>query len=48
MATVTSTWALGCTMVGNYIPPGIQITLHSENGMLGVDRDPLEQEVICS
>ena len=24
------------TMVANYIPPGTDITLHSENGMLGV------------
>jgi 3-oxoacid CoA-transferase subunit B len=33
------------TMVGNYIPPGIDITLHSENGMLGVGPYPLEREV---
>jgi len=33
------------TMVGNYIPPGIDITLHSENGMLGVGPYPLESEV---
>jgi 3-oxoacid CoA-transferase subunit B len=33
------------TMVGNYIPPGIDITLHSENGMLGVGPYPLEAEV---
>jgi 3-oxoacid CoA-transferase subunit B len=33
------------TMVANYIPPGIDITLHSENGMLGVGPYPLESEV---
>ena len=33
------------TMVANYIPPGIDITLHSENGMLGVGPYPLEDEV---
>jgi 3-oxoacid CoA-transferase subunit B len=33
------------TMVANYIPKGIEITLHSENGMLGVGPYPLESEV---
>ena len=33
------------TMVANYVPPGIDITLHSENGMLGVGPYPREDEV---
>jgi len=33
------------TMVANYVPVGIHITLHSENGMLGVGPYPLESEV---
>ena len=33
------------TMVANHVPPGIDITLHSENGMLGVGPYPLENEV---
>jgi 3-oxoacid CoA-transferase subunit B len=33
------------TMVANYVPPGIHITLHSENGMLGVGPYPREQEI---
>ena len=33
------------TMVANYVPPGIHITLHSENGMLGVGPYPREDEI---
>jgi 3-oxoacid CoA-transferase subunit B len=33
------------TMVANYVPPGIDITLHSENGMLGVGPYPREDEI---
>jgi 3-oxoacid CoA-transferase subunit B len=33
------------TLVANYIPPDIDITLHSENGMLGVGPFPLEDQV---
>jgi 3-oxoacid CoA-transferase subunit B len=33
------------TLVANHVPPGIDITLHSENGMLGVGRYPLDSEV---
>jgi len=33
------------TLVANYVPPGVDITLHSENGMLGVGPFPLEAEV---
>src|SRR5439155_7879390 len=33
------------TMVANYIPAGIDITLHSENGMLGVGQYPREDEI---
>src|ERR1044072_2617463 len=33
------------SMHANYIRPGIDITLHSENGMLGVGPYPLEDEI---
>ena len=33
------------TLVANYIPPDVDITLHSENGMLGVGPFPTESEV---
>jgi 3-oxoacid CoA-transferase subunit B len=33
------------TMVANYIPAGIAVTLHSENGLLGTGPFPLDTEV---
>ena len=33
------------TLVSNYVPEGVEITLHSENGMLGVGPYPLESEI---
>ena len=33
------------TLVANHVPPGIDITLHSENGMLGVGPYPVADEI---
>ena len=33
------------TLVANYVPPGIEIILHSENGMLGAGPFPRQSEV---
>ncbi len=33
------------TLVANYVPPGMDVILQSENGMLGVGPYPLEHEV---
>ena len=33
------------TLVASFLPPGVEITLHSENGMLGVGPYPSEAEV---
>jgi len=33
------------TLVANYVPPGIQVMLHSENGLLGMGPYPTESEL---
>jgi 3-oxoacid CoA-transferase subunit B len=33
------------TLVANFVPPGVQVTLQSENGMLGIGPFPYDDEV---
>ncbi|MCK6431398.1 MAG: succinyl-CoA--3-ketoacid-CoA transferase, partial [Burkholderiaceae bacterium] len=33
------------TLVSNYIPPGIDVMLQSENGLLGIGPFPTEDEI---
>jgi len=33
------------TLVSNFLDPGVDITLQSENGILGLDRFPMEHEI---